>query len=57
MASYFMLYPEKRHITEEQILSWARDMEADGDIDGGFGNDVEEAIRQLEDAGVLTIKK
>ena len=51
------LYPEKRWVAESTILGWARDLEADGDIEGGFGDGpeaVDEAIRQLEDLGVAT---
>lgn len=52
-----MTYPEERKVSDRYVLSWARDLEADGDIEGGFGQDVEEAKRQLEDAGVATFTK
>ena len=48
------LYPKKRWVDESTILDWARDLEADGKIVGGFGDDVDEAIRQMEDLGVAT---
>jgi hypothetical protein len=49
-----LIYPDTRSVTPEEILDWARDAEAEGFIEGGFGNNVEEAIRQLEDAGYIT---
>jgi len=51
-----LLYPEEKLVSDEKILSWARDAEVDGEIEGGFGNDVFEAARQLEDAGFITIE-
>jgi len=52
-----MLYPYRAPVSDEQLLSWARDLEADGDIEGGFGDDVDEAIRQLEDGGYVTMMR
>ena len=51
------LYPENCWVDEDIILGWARDLEADGDIEGGFGDDVDEAIRQMEDLGVVTFAR
>jgi len=51
-----LLYPEKRWMTDEQVLSWAQDLATDGDIEGDFGDDVWEARFQLEDIGVATFK-
>jgi hypothetical protein len=52
---YFeLLYPEKRTVSATQILSWARDAEANGKIEGGFEGDVFAAAEQLEDAGLIT---
>jgi transcription antitermination factor NusG len=50
-----MIYPEEGKISAAEILSIARDAEANDKIEGGFGNDVYAAIEQLADAGLLTI--
>lgn len=49
-----LIYPENRTVSEERILGWAEDAAANGEIEGGFGTDVQEAVRQLEDAGLIT---
>lgn len=51
-----LIYPEKRWLTDEQVLLWARDLATDGDLEGDFGDDVWEARFQLEDIGVATFK-
>lgn len=53
-APHRVLWPDQGWVSSEQVLSWARDAEADGDIEGGFGTDAEEAKRQLDDAGLIT---
>ena len=52
---YRLLYPEKRTVSAKQIFVWAKDAEANGEIEGNFGDDIYEAIAQLEDAGLITV--
>ena len=57
---YRILYPESRAggsytVAASVILGWARDFEADDEIEGGFGEDVDEAIRQMEDVGAISV--
>lgn len=46
-------YPETRKVSDHWLLCKARDAETKGDIEGGFEQDVAEAMRQLEDAGLV----
>ncbi len=59
MDRYLILWPERRHVSAQQLITWARD-----DIDNGlsdlfaFGwevNDVADAILVLKDTGSVTL--
>ncbi len=50
--AHSMMYPERRMCTDQEVLGMARDAFENGQIEGGFENDVEEAKRQLADAGL-----
>lgn len=56
-ARYEVLYPQEYTITAERILELAKDAEANGEIPGSFGDDPNEAIRQMSDAGLMTFKR
>jgi hypothetical protein len=52
---YRVIWPARYLATSERILEMARDAEADNEIEGGFGDDADEAVRQLSDAGIITV--
>lgn len=64
--TYYLVYPEKRTVTEDQLRMWHADAQADGDISmylegvdypkGGVVK-IEDIIFDLEDLGVITVGK
>lgn len=52
----YILYPERRYVSAETILQWARDAFADNEIDHE-PEDLEDAIDMLDGAGLVTFGK
>lgn len=52
MATRTILYPERRVVSEEQLLGWAKDAFANGQIPSF--ETFEEACACLADAGLVT---
>ena len=48
-----ILYPDDRWVPESQIMSWAEDAFADGDIEHK-PEDLWDAINMLNDVGIIT---
>ena len=51
-----LIYPEKREVSEETLLIWAKDAFADGETEE-IPETVDDAIRILEDIGYITINR
>lgn len=51
-----LIYPEKCKVSEEQLITWARDAYADGETEEEALN-VEDAIHILEDLGHITVDR
>jgi len=51
------VFPDRRLVTPRMVLAWAREAEADGKIEGCFESNVGEAMRQLEDAGLVKFRR
>jgi hypothetical protein len=54
---YELLYPERRSVTPETILTWASDAVANGEIDQAWdeGN-ARQAAAALHEAGIITLR-
>ena len=53
-AYFYLVYPEKRWVSEDQILIWGADAVENGDIENVPDGHVLDALAALEDIGVLT---
>ena len=50
-----MEYPEKRLVTEDEVMSWAADDIANGDIEGPIDIGIDLLIYQMNDSGLVTL--
>jgi hypothetical protein len=56
--TYWLLYPENRIVTAEKIQMWHLDAVSNGECEGDIDqDDIEGAIAQLEDAGLITVAR
>ena len=51
--SFCMIYPEKRIVSDEQVLSWHSDLAMDEGLEPT--NDIIQAVHVLEDWGLITV--
>ena len=51
-----LLYPEKRKVSEETLMIWAKDAFANNETEE-IAETVEDAIRILEDIGHITVDR
>lgn len=49
MEGRWMIWPERRFVTETEIISWARDLSSNYELP--FNGSVEEAIFLIQDVG------
>ena len=57
-TSPIILYPERRTVSPETIIGWARDAVADGEASADdFDGSLESAKAILEDAGLVTFAR
>jgi hypothetical protein len=52
-----MDYPEKRLVTEDEVMSWAADDIANGDIEGPIDIGIDLLIDQMNDSGLVTLRE
>jgi hypothetical protein len=52
-----MDYPERRLITEDEVMSWAADDIANGDIEGPIDIGIDELVAQMNDSGLVTLRE
>ncbi|HKZ40931.1 MAG TPA: hypothetical protein VJ044_08200 [Candidatus Hodarchaeales archaeon] len=50
-----MEYPEERLVTEDEVMSWAADDIANGDIEGPIDIGIDLLIYQMNDSGLVTL--
>lgn len=55
MRMFWVIWPERRHITEGQMRLWYADAVANGEVENTTCTDVEAMARELSNAGVLTL--
>ena len=53
--NFFIVYPEKRVVSSEEMLSWAKDAIANEEIEGPEDLTVEELALQLSREGLITL--
>jgi len=55
---FFMIWPERRWITSQQVMTWYRDAVANDQVEDVAGDDdVEMMLNQLAWAGLITLGK
>lgn len=52
----YLLYPERRNVSEETIMMWASDAYDNGEIDY-LPLTLEDAIVELQDIGHITVQR
>jgi len=56
MARIFRMdYPEKRLVTEDEVMKWAYDDIANGDIEGPIDIGIDLLVQQMNDSGLVTM--
>ena len=50
-----MEYPEERLVTEDEVMSWAADDIANGDIEGPIDIGIDMLVYQMNDSGLVTL--
>lgn len=51
-----IVYPERRYISEDKLISWAKDCYFNADTDE-LAETLGDAVRVLEDLGYITVGK
>ena len=57
MRIFRMDYPEKRLVTEDEVMKWAYEDIANGDIEGPIDIGIDLLVEQMNDSGLVTMRK